>query len=48
MESVNGTEIISCPNAQCGQQLRIPAGEVLMVTCPSCQASFTHRPPPQG
>jgi len=48
MESVNGTEIVSCPNAQCGQQLRIPAGEVLMVTCPSCQASFTHRPLPQG
>jgi hypothetical protein len=48
MESVNGTEIISCPNAQCGQQLRIPAGEVLMVTCPSCQASFTYRPLPQG
>jgi hypothetical protein len=44
MESVNHTEIISCPNAQCGQQLRIPADEVLMVTCPSCQASFTHRP----
>jgi hypothetical protein len=48
MESVNGTEIISCPNAQCGQQLRVPAGEVLMVTCPSCQASFTHRPQTQG
>jgi hypothetical protein len=48
MESINGTEIISCPNAQCGQQLRIPAGEVLMVTCPSCQASFTYRPLPQG
>jgi hypothetical protein len=44
MESVDGTEIILCPNAQCGQQLRIPADEVLMVTCPSCQASFTHRP----
>ena len=44
MESVDGIEIISCPNGQCGQQLRIPADEVLMVTCPSCQASFTHRP----
>ncbi len=44
MESVDGTEIISCPNAHCGQQLRIPADETLMVTCPSCQASFTHRP----
>jgi hypothetical protein len=44
MGSSNGTEIISCPNAQCGQQLRIPADEVLMVTCPSCQASFTYRP----
>jgi hypothetical protein len=48
MESVNGTEIISCPNAQCGQQLRIPADEVLIVTCPSCQTSFTHRPQTQG
>jgi len=48
MESVNGTEIISCPNAQCGQQLRIPTDEVLMVTCPSCQASFTHRPNAKG
>ena len=48
MESVNGTEIVSCPNAECGQQLRIPAGEVLMVTCPTCQASFTHRPEVPG
>jgi len=48
MESVNPTEIISCPNARCGQQLRVPAGEVLMVTCPSCEASFTHRPHTQG
>ena len=44
MESINGTEIITCPNAQCGQQLRIPADETLMVTCPSCEASFSHRP----
>jgi hypothetical protein len=48
MESVNGTEIVSCPNAQCGQQLRIPSGEVLIVTCPSCNASFTHRPLAEG
>lgn len=42
--SGNGTEIVSCPNAQCGQQLRIPAGEHLQVTCPTCRTSFTHRP----
>jgi len=40
----NGTEIVVCPNARCGQQLRIPAGEMLQVTCPTCQTSFTHRP----
>jgi hypothetical protein len=44
MDSDNGTEIVPCPNAQCGQQLRIPSGEVLVVTCPTCQATFTHRP----
>jgi hypothetical protein len=32
-------------NAQCGQQLRIPAGEILQVTCPTCGTSFTYRPP---
>jgi hypothetical protein len=48
MDSDNGTEIIPCPNAQCGQQLRIPSGEVLNVTCPTCQASFTHRPLAEG
>jgi hypothetical protein len=48
MESVEGTEIVCCPDARCRQQLRIPAGETLLVTCPSCQASFTHRPPATG
>ena len=48
MESVDGTDIVSCPNARCRQQLRIPVGDVLLVTCPSCQASFTYRPMAPG
>ncbi len=44
MDTADQFEIVSCPNAHCGQQLRIPAGEVLLVTCPTCRTSFTHRP----
>ena len=44
MDTAGEFEIVSCPNDQCGQQLRIPAGEAIQVTCPTCQASFTHRP----
>ncbi len=45
MESAESFEIVSCMNFQCGQQLRIPAGEMLQVTCPTCGTSFTYRPP---
>ena len=45
METADSSEIVTCMNAQCGQQLRIPAGEILQVTCPTCGASFTYRPP---
>jgi hypothetical protein len=44
METADSSEIISCLNATCGQQLRIPAGEILQVTCPTCGTSFTYRP----
>src|SRR5438876_6393548 len=44
METADSSEIVTCMNAQCGQQLRIPAGEILQVTCPTCRASFTHKP----
>jgi hypothetical protein len=45
METADSSEIISCLNATCGQQLRIPAGEILEVTCPTCGTNFTYRPP---
>lgn len=45
MEAADSPEIITCLNATCGQQLRIPAGEVLEVTCPACGTNFTYRPP---
>ena len=45
METADSSEIVTCMNAQCGQQLRIPAGEILQVTCPTCGTSFTYRPP---
>lgn len=45
MEPADSSEIVACMNAQCGQQLRIPAGEILQVTCPTCGTSFTYRPP---
>lgn len=45
METADSSEIVTCLNAKCGQQLRIPAGETLQVTCPTCGTSFTHRPP---
>ena len=49
METADSSEIVTCMNAQCGQQLRIPAGEILQVTCPTCGTSFTYRPPrPEG
>ena len=48
VESDNGSEIVCCRNARCRQQLRIPAGEMLQVTCPTCQTSFTHRPGQPG
>lgn len=48
METADSSEIVTCMNAQCGQQLRIPAGEILQVTCPTCGASFTYRPPCPG
>ena len=48
METADSPEIITCLNAQCGQQLRIPADETLQVTCPSCGTSFTYRPPRTG
>jgi hypothetical protein len=48
MEPGDSAEIVSCLNAQCAQQLRIPAGETLQVTCPTCGTSFTHRPPKTG
>ncbi|HEV8242902.1 MAG TPA: hypothetical protein VGQ07_02830 [Nitrospirales bacterium] len=44
MDTADSTEIVSCRNTRCGQQLRIPAGEVLQVTCPTCGMSFTYRP----
>lgn len=44
MDSTGEFEIVTCRNGTCGQQLRIPAGEVLQVTCPTCHSSFTHRP----
>lgn len=44
MDSTGEFEVVTCRNAACGQQLRVPAGEVLQVTCPTCRASFTHRP----
>ncbi len=45
METADSSEIVTCLNAKCGQQLRIPAGEMLQVTCPTCGTSFTYRPP---
>src|SRR6266852_7019713 len=45
METADSSEIDTCMNARCGQQLRVPAGEILQVTCPTCGASFTYRPP---
>ena len=45
METADSSEIVACRNARCGQQLRIPAGEILQVTCPTCGMSFTYRPP---
>ncbi len=45
METAGSSEIVTCLNAKCGQQLRIPAGETLQVTCPTCGTSFTYRPP---
>jgi hypothetical protein len=45
METADSSAIVTCLNAKCGQQLRIPAGETLQVTCPTCGASFTYRPP---
>jgi hypothetical protein len=45
METADSSGIVTCMNAQCGQQLRIPAGESLQVTCPTCGTSFTYRPP---
>ncbi len=48
METADSPEIITCLNAQCGQQLRIPAGETLQVTCPTCGTNFTYRPPRTG
>ena len=48
METADSSEILTCMNAQCGQQLRIPAGEILQVTCPTCGTSFTYRPPRTG
>jgi len=48
MDTAGPSEIVTCLNAQCGQQLRIPAGETLQVTCPTCGASFTYRPPRSG
>ncbi len=44
MDTADSTEIVPCRNTRCGQQLRIPAGEVLQVTCPTCGMSFTYRP----
>jgi hypothetical protein len=44
METADSSEIVTCMNAQCGQQLRIPASEILQVTCPTCGTSFTYRP----
>lgn len=48
METADSPEIITCLNAKCGQQLRIPAGEMLQVTCPACGTNFTYRPPKTG
>lgn len=48
METADSPEIITCLNATCGQQLRIPAGEILQVTCPTCGINFTYRPPGAG
>jgi hypothetical protein len=48
VESEIDFEIVSCRNVQCRQQLRIPAGEMLQVTCPTCQTSFTYRPGQPG
>lgn len=45
METGDSPEIVSCRNARCGQQLRIPASKILQVTCPTCGMSFTYRPP---
>ncbi len=45
MDTADSTEIVSCRNTRCGQQLRIPADEILQVTCPTCGMSFTYRPP---
>src|SRR3989442_2413504 len=45
MEPADSSETVTCMNPQCGQQLRIPAGEILQVTCPTCGTSFTYRPP---
>src|SRR6266496_514863 len=44
MDTADSTEIVSCRNTRCGQQLRIPTGEVLQVTCPTCGMSFTYKP----
>ncbi|HLG44178.1 MAG TPA: hypothetical protein VI337_04110 [Nitrospirales bacterium] len=44
MNTADVSEIVTCPNAECAQPLRIPAGEFLQVTCPTCQTSFTRRP----
>src|SRR3989442_572766 len=45
METADPPENVTCMTAKCGQQLRIPAGEILQVTCPTCGTSFTYRPP---
>lgn len=45
MDTADSSEIIACLNAKCGQQLRVPAGEMLQVTCPACGTNFTYRPP---
>ena len=34
------SDIISCPNQNCRQQLRIPVVKKLIITCPKCQTVF--------
>jgi hypothetical protein len=33
--------IVSCPKADCGQQIRVPAGKSGLIKCPKCESTFS-------